>query len=135
MKTRTRSEVYDRLYVLASKMLDRYQPCQRCPTPCAYFGGKRSGCCTGCPFAGPTGCTVQSLGCKFWLCGEAEWYASSHLLARLRLLRRIARKYNVDYARATKDEVLQLTEERDVWFLYNLLNRGPYATNVYTLRR
>jgi hypothetical protein len=34
--------------------------------------GPRGGCCQGCSYLSPTGCTNKPLACALWLCREAE---------------------------------------------------------------
>lgn len=67
----TREDLYDRFYAHAQELIARHNPCQlreengeiRC----------RDGypCCSGCRHLGPSGCTVQSIACKFFLCSTA----------------------------------------------------------------
>ena len=129
--------LYDRLCDIADKLLAKHSPCSSCPTKCEYFGGKRSGCCTGCPFLGPQGCTIKSLACKLWLCSEASGERpiindrKLHILThQLQRLKYIAARNHIHYARATREEALEAEasgiSQYSVWWFYNNKDRGPY---------
>lgn len=122
MKQRNRADVYDRLYVLADKLLKRTNACATCPVGCH---GKdvmpsKIGCCFGCPHSGPQGCTVESLACKLWLCsrelgGLRSLMRPGLLERKLDRLRRIAEHYNIYVARASKEESLANGYDPDPW--------------------
>lgn len=134
-----KAEIYDRLYAMAGKVLDKHQPCATCGK-CEYFGGRTRGCCEGCPFLSPQGCTIQSLGCKLWLChderfelrgrGAPKWWLHPRVRHQLARLQRIADKHDLNFARATKEEVLAESGKARYpfgngrkWFLYYKFNR------------
>ena len=45
----------------------------------ACIKGPRGGCCHGCKYLGPTGCTYKPIGCAFWMCSELEDKYPKHL--------------------------------------------------------
>jgi hypothetical protein len=111
MKNRTREYVHDRLYILADKLLKRYDPCRNCILTNCYNEDEKARCCVGCPhFKEGHGCTVQALYCKVWLCTPEKLH-NRHLAFRLDLLRRIADKYNLLVARASRAETLEFGEQ------------------------
>jgi len=116
------SELYDRLYRMAGKVLAKRRPCQKCAA-CVYHGGIKSGCCKGCPLLGPDGCTVQSLACKLWLCYEsARDRLAVHQLDRIQ---RIAYRHGIYFARATKEEALSLEAVgKTTWYFAHSRGRG-----------
>ena len=128
-----KSLLYDRLYALAGKVLDKHKPCESCGR-CTYFGGSVSGCCRGCPFLKETGCSIQSLGCKLWLCHDERlipWKLHPRVRHQLKRLERIADKHGINFARAAKEEVLSVADitletlgfDRK-WYFYYMKNRG-----------
>lgn len=67
--------VYDMLYSQAAMLLKRYNPCQHdsegtCIAMREKAPGLEHGCCDGpvCKYLTPSGCGVESLSCKLWLC-------------------------------------------------------------------
>lgn len=131
-----KAEIYDRLYVLASQVLAKHDPCGSCGK-CEYFGGKVSGCCRGCPFLGATGCTIESLGCKLWLCHDDRlfrWPLHPRVRHQLKRLENIANRHGINFARATKEEALAASEDayemdnpdKRKWWLYYDHERGAY---------
>jgi hypothetical protein len=62
------SKEYDRLYLKASKIINKYKPCLITNGNCV--AGQP--CCRGCKHLGECGCTVESLICKLYLCCEAR---------------------------------------------------------------
>lgn len=118
MKVRDRGEVYDRLCVLADRILSKHSVCATCPVGCAIklpFGlsmtapNTRSWCCSGCKHLGPNGCTVKALACKLWLCSK-ESDRSSKARRKLDRLVRIAAQYNLLTFRGSREESLELVE-------------------------
>lgn len=68
----TKSELYTKLYDRATKLLHVYDPCEiqtdsNGKTTCV--GGKP--CCDGCKHLTESGCSVDSLCCRLWLCDRA----------------------------------------------------------------
>lgn len=126
MKIRDRSEVYDRLVILADRVLNKSKACAKCPIGCVTLEPSRAWCCGGCPMLGPTGCTVKALGCKLHLCRSEGAKVSDHAWDRLERLKKIAVKYNMWYARANKEQSLNAPKDADFWYWYHKLN-GPVA--------
>ena len=87
--------LYDLLYDEADTLLKIWNPCKIKSGNCA--GNRREGrpdpcCCNQCSYLDPeAGCTIQSLGCKLFLCGYAE-DAYPYLSARLQELRSFMRR-------------------------------------------
>lgn len=125
LKERDRSEVYDKLYDLAARLLRGANACANCPvkSPPRKLGDllwrerSKTWCCGGCRHTSDTGCTVKALGCKLWLCGNADSGWTLRLGRRLDKLVRIATHYNVYVARASKEESLK-HGFGDPWALY-----------------
>ncbi len=72
-RTPEQSKHYSDLYNRASGILKMHNPCQiqveGGKVSCAGTYSNLEGlCCNGCKHLGPTGCTVEALGCKVWLC-------------------------------------------------------------------
>lgn len=130
---RTRDEAYDKLYSLAVRILARMNACSTCPISKGCVGGKerhytKLWCCEGCPHAGPTGCTVEALACRLWLCdSEVHKQLTTHAVLHSRMARlvEIAKSYNLYIARADKQETLE-HGLRDFWWLYNHSHRTGY---------
>lgn len=130
LKSRDRGEVYDRLCILADKLLRRHKACDTCPVAeCGLLLRHRyskSWCCGGCPHLGLTGCTVQALGCKLHLCAaeknrQTRRDSDRRLWHRLYKLQLIAHHYQVWVARASKEESLK-HGDKDFWFVYDNFN-------------
>lgn len=70
---------------LLDDFLKKHNPCNIRPSASGHGvdcnGGH--GCCHGCRHLGDGGCTVESLACKMWLCGEA--WARLSFLAQIEL--------------------------------------------------
>jgi len=72
------SKRYDRLFAKASKLIKEYDPCRFEGSLCKLKRGrdyfyeaniyKYNGCCGKCSHLTKNGCSVQSLGCKLFLC-------------------------------------------------------------------
>lgn len=124
LKERDRSQVYDQLYALAAKVLTRMNACATCPVSCKkdlfHHHYSKSWCCGGCPNLGPTGCTVQALGCKLWICPAEKRRQNPIWKSRLRKLAEIADHYGIHMARATKEESLRFGQTHDFWYIYNI---------------
>ena len=74
----TKSEAYDRLFAEGQAVLNKYNPCKWENGKCA---GLPDGCCGGCEHLTPTGCAVNALGCKLWLCGTIQDSTKEGLMA------------------------------------------------------
>jgi hypothetical protein len=123
----TREQAYDKLYVIACKLLERMSACSKCPifakdtVAGVSCGFSKAWCCEGCAHLGPTGCTVEPLLCRLHLCADEsarQWRTNRTLRKRLNRVREIARSYNLLLARATKKEVLEFGEKVDMWYFY-----------------
>lgn len=123
--------IYDRLCVIADRLLARYNPCAGCQG-CDLIKPQPYDCCEGCPFLGPQGCTTSCLACKLWLCAEPENKANldarkTRLIHQMWRLKRIAIKLNLHYARALPEEVLALApdDRHGIWHFYYSMKRAP----------
>lgn len=75
-----KSAIYDQLYSEASAILERDSPCEVSCNTCLDSRRKqrldipnvKPFCCDGCKYLTPTGCGVKALGCRVWLCYEAQ---------------------------------------------------------------
>lgn len=122
----SREEAHRRLYKLASRVLERSNPCGGCPVKkakCSTLSRERhyskEWCCSGCKYSSENGCTVEALGCKLYLCyGGPSKHASNYVRKRLHTLQLIADEYNVWYARASAEDVLSLNSREDFWVFY-----------------
>lgn len=110
-----RSKKYDELYLRASKILYKFNPCKIENRMC--IRGRNFGlnfCCNGCSNLSAKGCTVQSLFCRTWLCGTAAKALGKKYKRFNRLMTRIdneAQKYGLYLYRAGKSECLELKPE------------------------
>jgi len=122
---RSREEAYDKLYGLAVRVLAKMDACNKCPiskgcNELGEFHYSKKWCCSGCPHAGPTGCTVEALACRLWLCDpeSGRQYRRNNILRkRLAILRNIAVKYDLYLARGNKEETLE-HGHKGLWWLY-----------------
>lgn len=72
-KTIPISNAYDGLYRVAQDILRTHNPCNiRVEDGVKVCNGNLAACCRGCKHLTTNGCSVQALGCKLWLCHEAE---------------------------------------------------------------
>lgn len=126
LKKRSRTKVYDQLYRLASKILEKSSACATCPL--GPYTGKaqpngpnkytKNWCCGGCPHLGPNGCTVKALGCKLWLCGQGSGRVAPKWRRRLEKLQYIATHYDIHLARASKKQSLLYGGKIGFWDIY-----------------
>jgi hypothetical protein len=70
------SRQYDEAYYKAQALFDEYNPCQmkvhsRGKLTCTAYHTPGPLCCPGCDYHSYDGCTVECLGCKISLCGNA----------------------------------------------------------------
>lgn len=94
--TKTEKElIYSALYLLAQRELDITNPCKfehgRCFKMSKY---NYNGCCHDCEHLTDTGCSVEALGCKLWLCGMMV-DKHTKLYIKLRDIEHLARKLDV----------------------------------------
>lgn len=111
-----RSTLYDRLYALADSVIKKHNPCvvqAETPTIITCIGSRHgtdpgtiNRCCSGCNHHSSTGCTVQALYCKVWLCPAARYMNNSLAITQLARLENIARKHDLLHYRASKEESL-----------------------------
>lgn len=138
-KNRTREYVHDRLYALAAKMLERHNPCHGCIVNNCFNDDSEARCCEGCPyFKEGQGCTVQALYCKLWLCSYLKRSASNwYLMDRMHTLQRIAEKYGLLVARASREETLEFGERlaTNPWWLYDRDWHGRSRRSSHNLLR
>ena len=74
MKTLPDELAYNTLYKIVDSILVEIgirATCIRCSTICSIYETNHDlGCCTRCKYLSHSGCTIQSLACKLWLCHE-----------------------------------------------------------------
>jgi hypothetical protein len=108
--------VYDELCYLADVALKKHNPCQFDTVTKKCLRGKKNGCCTGCPHLTNTGCSVQSLACKLWVCFNAR--EASPELEKIRLLAHESGLMGYhelwDYARLSKAEFFAKKKGKNV---------------------
>lgn len=102
------SKEYDRIYEEADALFKRYDPCQ-------FKDGKcksevfPDGCCEGCVYLGSNGCTIQSLGCKLFMCGSVIKH--KELYSGIRALTiEAGRKLLATNCRINKEQSLKMSE-------------------------
>lgn len=127
--------IFDMIYKEGERILKEFNPCQingemgTCTQGCEYarrcnssfnnfiekeeYTRKMSFCCHGCEHLGPTGCTVQALSCKLWLCSEAR-DLSPAAFQKLSRLRHHMDKWALGSFRAPKKAAIN--------YAYNILN-------------
>jgi hypothetical protein len=108
-----RSRKYDELYLKASKIMAKFNPCKIENGTCIQ--GRKSGCnfcCEGCLHLSSTGCAAQSLWCKTWVCEAAasampleKYFLFDDLMSQID---KEARKYNFFRFRAGKSTSLEM---------------------------
>lgn len=128
-------ESYDILCAEADALLAKYNPCAGCQG-CSIIP-KAWDCCDGCPFLGPKGCTIQCLACKLWLCespNNENLNRPQEMLDAMNALVDQAIDLNFYYARATPEEVLNLTEDKGTWFFYDQGRKAP-LTALFTPKK
>ena len=66
-------KIHDNLWERANHIFKKNDVCEIVDGMC--YQGRLNGnnfCCGGCQYLSDTGCTVKSLRCKLWLCGEVH---------------------------------------------------------------
>lgn len=130
------NRIFDIIWKEAEKILAEYNPCQinvergTCFQGCMYacrnnsqiksaeeldkYTKMMSFCCEGCSHLGPTGCMVQALSCKLWLCKDSR---ELHVDAfkKLSRLREHMDRWALGSFRASKKAAVN--------YAYNILNR------------
>jgi len=102
MNKRDRSKLYDNLYELADRYVQRYNPCKINSKGECLTGNC---CCSGCKYLGKQGCTTKCLLCKIHLCSESS-FRNPIVAGKLKVIEEIAKKYNLLGARKSKKETL-----------------------------
>ncbi len=110
LKSEARGQLYDILMAIGQRILDYYNPCDWRDGKCRRMRSSRDdqGCCEGCEHLGPTGCRIQSLACRLWLC-ESQRNAFRECEIELKVLRQVADECGIPYEmRKSKEENLTL---------------------------
>ncbi len=68
LSTPAKKIIYMTLFKAGQEVLDRHNPCQIKDGECAAGKGALEACCRGCKHLTPTGCSVNALTCKIYLC-------------------------------------------------------------------
>ena len=98
MNTEAKGQLYDILIALGQQTLDDYNPCDWRNGKCTRMRSSEDdkGCCVGCQHLGAEGCTVESLGCKLWLCeGQRDLFRECEI--KLKVLRQVADSCGIPY--------------------------------------
>ena len=98
MNAEAKGQLYDVLIALGQQTLDNYNPCDWRNGKCRRMRSSEDdeGCCVGCQHLGDEGCTVESLGCKLWLCeGQRDLFKECDI--ELKVLRQIADYCGIPY--------------------------------------
>ena len=113
---------FDQLYAEADKAMLHANPCKVIAGQCLSMREYPENhinepfCCTGCKHLGPTGCTVQSIHCRLWVCAPIDnenisrKYGKrvlSPLFTELRRIKKEAQKYHFMIWRGTKEESIE----------------------------
>jgi len=110
LKLEAKGQLYDILLAIGQQTLDYYNPCDWRNEKCRRMRSSRNdeGCCEVCEHLGPNGCTVQSLGCKLWLCENQE-NIFRECEVELKVLRQVADYCGIPYKiRRSKEESFTL---------------------------
>jgi hypothetical protein len=112
------SKEYDRLYNEASKLIKKYNPCKITDGKCLNGGPKC--CCGGCRFEylTSTGCSVQSLGCRLFLCGFAIETAPQ-IRSKMDRLREYARYLALNEVYYNKEQTLERAKKSEFLNKFN----------------
>jgi hypothetical protein len=82
-----KKQLYSDLYQQGEEVLRRHNPCKVTNGRCL----SGNFCCQGCKHLGLTGCKVESLMCKLWLCNAAQCTPDGRVaIQELRALNKIA---------------------------------------------
>lgn len=109
-----RSPIYDALYEEAHKIQAQGNPCNiRQENGRMVCNANLEACCYGCKHLTPTGCGVQALSCKLWLCDTVKYNpCNAPVVISLTALRRVGNALGIPTepygqgARASKEEAL-----------------------------
>lgn len=97
-------QLYEALCERADALLVKHDPCKWNPQEkdCAR---KSNGCCMGCPYLSlETGCTIQSLACKLWICPEIYQVTPHHIIREFSVIWQTAQEHNLLTFRGDKWE-------------------------------
>lgn len=97
--------IYNRLCKLADAILINSgvrKACIKCSTVAPIDKHKTElGCCGGCRYLGKSGCTIDSLACRLWLCHTVGEKLGIRESGALRRMLRLAHKYDLYVVRDT----------------------------------
>jgi hypothetical protein len=100
-------ELYGYLFRKTDGIMRKYNPCNVLKGKCV--GGEF--CCSGCEYNGNTGCTVESLACKLWLCDKVIPKIPKQDMQNLRSISLIAMEYRLLIARGSYDDLMSRTQK------------------------
>ena len=107
MDLKAKEELYDILLNIGQQILNHYDPCAWRDGECRRMRSSEPDaevCCKGCAHLATNGCTVQSLACKLWLCGDPS-NQSKECMNELRIVRMVADFCGIPYKdRKSKEE-------------------------------
>jgi hypothetical protein len=107
MDLESKEELYDILFNIGQQILNHYDPCEWWDGNCRRMRSSEPDaevCCKGCAHLGETGCTVKSLACKLWLCGDPS-SLSKECVTELKIVRMVADYSGIPYRdRKSKEE-------------------------------
>lgn len=104
---------YDRLFDKASRLIEKYNPCEFEDGVCRHrrkeYAGldsriKYNSCCGKCEHLTNTGCSVQCLGCRTYVCG-AVWDRNPKLASKLEAIAEKGRRYHLIECFMSKGEL------------------------------
>ena len=88
---KSKRKLYYQLYDCFSLILRTYNPCKFNKDKC--IANHRNGCCNKCTLNTFAGCSIQSLGCKSFLCETAFYSLPKRIQNRWRILTEIKENY------------------------------------------
>ncbi len=110
MKLEVKGQLYDILFAVGQQIMDHYNPCEWQNGKCRRMrlSEDDGGCCVGCYHLSRSGCTVQSLACKLWLC-ESQRNVFRDCEIELNVLGQVADYCGIPYEiRRSKEESFTL---------------------------
>jgi hypothetical protein len=107
MDIEAKMELYEILFNIGQQIIDHHDPCEWKDGACRRMRSSDPDaevCCKGCPHLGETGCTVKSLACKLWLCGDSS-NRFKECMTELKIIRMVADYCGIPYGdRKSKEE-------------------------------
>jgi len=107
MDLKSKEELYDILYNIGEQILNHYDPCGWRAGECRRMRSSEPDaevCCKECAHLAKNGCTVKSLACKLWLCGDPS-NQFKECVNELKIVRMVADYCGVPYRdRKSKEE-------------------------------